>query len=154
MLPRQFRAPARRATIEGEGMSPRAWARCRAPALLVVVTAWLGGVPAAASPASAQIEQLDAGLIQAMRAGKTAAFQRRYDILAPLVIAAIDLDFILQSAIGAPWASLPAEQQATLKSAFQRYSVAAYVANFDSFAGERFDLLPGGDGTIVTVRIS
>jgi len=135
-------------------MSPQGWARRAAPVLLGAAAGAFGlPLSTAAAPATAPIEQLDAGLIRVMRAGKAAPFQQRYDVLAPLVTGAIDLDFILQSAVGAAWASLPPDQQGTLRAAFQRYSIAAYVANFDSFAGERFDLQPGGDGAVVTVRI-
>jgi phospholipid transport system substrate-binding protein len=135
-------------------MWPRGWARKVVPVLAVVaVEGFASALPTAAAPASAPIEQLDAGLIRVMKAGRTAPFRQRYDVLVPLVTGAIDLDFILQSAIGASWPSLPPDQQATLKTAFQRYSVATYVANFDSFAGERFDLQPSGDGAVVTVRI-
>jgi phospholipid transport system substrate-binding protein len=110
---------------------------------------------AAASEITEPIEQLDAGLLEVMKAGKTAPFQQRFDLLAPLVIRAFDLDFILQSDIGATWESLPADQQKALKTAFERYSVATYVSNFDDFSGERFDLSPpaGGDDTVVQVKI-
>lgn len=110
---------------------------------------------ASASEVTEPIEQLDAGLLQIMQVGKATPFQQRYDLLAPMVIRAFDLDFILQSAVGQTWASLPADQQAALKTAFQRYSIATYVTNFDDFSGERFDLTPpaGGSDTMVQVKI-
>jgi len=95
---------------------------------------------AMASDVTAPIEQLDAGLLQVMKAGKGTSFQQRYDVLAPLVTRAVDLDGILQSGIGPTWASLPPAQQAALKTAFQRYSIATYVSHFDAFGGERFEL--------------
>src|SRR5262249_32193989 len=94
------------------------------------------------SDASAPIEQLDVGLLQVMKQGKAAPFKHRYDFLAPLVERAVDLDFILQSGVGPGWTSIPADQQAALISAFRQYSIATYVANFDDYAGERFELLP------------
>jgi phospholipid transport system substrate-binding protein len=107
--------------------------------------------------ASAPIEQLDAGLLQVMKLGKTAPFRQRYDLLAPLVVRAVDLDLILQSALGSSWTSIPPDQQAMLTSAFQRYSIATYVAQFDEYAGERFDLLPpttgASGGPIIRVKI-
>jgi phospholipid transport system substrate-binding protein len=128
----------------------------RAAGHLILCTIIIGFIHAAgASEMTEPIEQLDAGMLQVMKAGKAAPFQQRYDLLAPLVIRAFDLDFILQSAVGVAWGSLPADQQAALKIAFQRYSVATYVANFDDFSGEHFDLSPpvsGGD-TVVRVRI-
>jgi phospholipid transport system substrate-binding protein len=111
--------------------------------------------PAAASDITAPIEQLDAGLLQVMKAGKAAPFQQRYDVLAPLVTRAIDLDAILEGGIGPSWTSLSPSDQAALKTAFQRYSIATYVANFDELGGEKFELYPpaaGGD-PVVKVKI-
>lgn len=111
--------------------------------------------PAAASDVTAPIEQLDAGLLQVMKAGKAAPFQQRYDVLAPLVTRAIDLDAILEGGVGSVWSSLSSADQAALKTAFQHYSIATYVANFDAFNGEKFELYPpaAGDGPVVKVKI-
>jgi phospholipid transport system substrate-binding protein len=108
---------------------------------------------AAASDVTAPIEQLDAGLLQVMKAGKQAPFQQRYNVLAPLVMRAIDLDAILEGAVGSAWATLAPDQQTALKAAFQQYSVATYVANFDEFNGERFDLTPPAAGGNPVVRV-
>lgn len=111
-------------------------------------------LPAAASEVTAPIEQLDGGLLEVMKAGKAAPFQQRYDVLAPLVARAIDLDAILEGAVGSDWAALAPGQQQTLKNAFQHYSVATYVAHFDAFDGERFELSPpAGADPVVRVRI-
>jgi phospholipid transport system substrate-binding protein len=108
---------------------------------------------ALASDVTAPIEQLDAGLLQVMKAGKGAPFQQRYEVLAPLVTRAIDLDAILQGAVGSTWATLALDQQAALRAAFQHYSVATYVAHFDEFDGERFDLTPPASGSDPVVRV-
>lgn len=121
---------------------------------LVVSTVLLS--PGMASDISAPIEALDAALLQAMKSGKGTPFPQRHALLAPAVTRAVDLDFILQTAIGAGWAGLSPDQQAALKAAFQRYSVATYAANFDEFGGERFELLPqstSGSDPVVRVRI-
>ena len=107
----------------------------------------------AASEVSAPIEQLDAGLIEIMKAGKATSFQSRCDVLAPLVVRALDLEFILQGAVGAAWAASPADQQAALRVAFQRFSIAKYVANFEDYTGERFELLPPAAETDRVVRV-
>jgi phospholipid transport system substrate-binding protein len=109
---------------------------------------------AMASDVTAPIEQLDAGLLQVMKAGKGTSFQQRYDVLAPLVTRAVDLDGILQDGVGPTWESLPPAQQAALKTAFQHYSIATYVSHFDAFTGERFDLYPAAAGNpVVRVKI-
>jgi phospholipid transport system substrate-binding protein len=109
---------------------------------------------ASASEMSAPIEQLDAGLIQAMKAGKASPFKQRYDLLAPLITRAIDLDTILQDGVGPRWTTLQPAQQAALKTAFQHYSIATYVSHFDNYSGEGFEFYPqtaGGD--LIRVRI-
>lgn len=124
-------------------------------ALLVLAASLCFIRPAAASDVTAPIEQLDAGLLQAMKAGKGSPFQQRYQALAPLVIRAVDLDAILQGGVGPTWATLSAADQTALKAAFQHYSVATYVAHFDEFNGEKFELYPpaaGGD-PVVKVKI-
>jgi|HubBroStandDraft_6_1064221.scaffolds.fasta_scaffold111686_2 phospholipid transport system substrate-binding protein len=121
---------------------------------ITAIFLWLGHT-AAASEVTQPIEQLDAGLLQAMKAGKAAPFKERYDLLAPLVARAVDLDSVLQTGVGAAWATLSPDQQAALKTAFQRYSIATYVSNFDEFGGERFALSPpaAGSDPVVKVRI-
>jgi phospholipid transport system substrate-binding protein len=123
--------------------------------LLLCISAFALGFSrlAMASDVTAPIEQLDAGLLQVMKAGKGAPFQQRYDVLAPLVTHAVELDGILQGAVGPTWASLPPAQQAALKTAFQRYSIATYVSHFDEFDGERFDLYPPAAAGDPVVRV-
>jgi len=108
---------------------------------------------AMASEVSAPIEQLDAGLIEIMKAGKATPFQSRCDLLAPLVVRALDLEFILEGAVGAAWTALPLDQQAALRVAFQRFSIAKYVANFEDYTGERFELLLPAAETDRVVRV-
>ena len=129
---------------------------CRAPWRLVlcaVAIAICFALPAAASDITAPIEQFDAGLLEIMKAGKAMPFQQRYDALAPLVLRAFNLDLILQGGIGSGWASLPRDQQAALTAAFQRYSIAICVANFNDFSGQRFELTPPAPDTDPVVRV-
>ena len=86
------------------------------------------------------IEQLNSGLLDIMKMGKTVPFEDRYDHLAPRVIRAFNLDFILQNAVGTAWASLPADQQAALEVAFQHYSIASYVVNNNSVLASPSDV--------------
>jgi phospholipid transport system substrate-binding protein len=113
------------------------------------------GRAAIASEITGPVEQLHAGLIAIMKAGKTASFRQRYDMIAPVVSRTFDLDMILRQAVGPRWASLPPDQQAALADAFRRYTIASYVANFDSYSGERFEVVPavravGGDRVVET----
>jgi phospholipid transport system substrate-binding protein len=97
---------------------------------------------AAPSDLTEPIEQLNAGLLNVMKAGKSLTFQQRYDLLAPAISRAFNLKLIVESAAGTRWDTVPAEQQKALVETFQRYAVALCASYFDDYAGERFEVLP------------
>jgi phospholipid transport system substrate-binding protein len=114
---------------------------------------------AIASEMTAPVEQLHAGLIEIMKAGRTVPFQQRYDKIAPVISRTFDLEAIVRQVIGLRWTALPAEQQAALTDAFRRYTIASYVANFGGYSGERFEVLPtitavGNDRVVQTRLVS
>jgi phospholipid transport system substrate-binding protein len=78
-----------------------------------------------------------------MKAGAGTPFVQRYDSLVGPVTQALDLPYILQVAVGPSWNALPAGQQSLLQGAFQKYTVATYAAQFESYSGEQFKVLPG-----------
>nr|WP_294550481.1 ABC transporter substrate-binding protein [uncultured Rhodopila sp.] len=86
---------------------------------------------------------LYSGLESAMRAGHSVSFVQRFDALAPLVDRAFDLGIVLRVSVGMRWDAMDPEVQARLLKAFRRFTVATYVANFDKYDGERFQVLPG-----------
>jgi len=101
------------------------------------------------------IKALDDALLQIMRAGTKAPFAERARIAAPAIEAAFDLPQILKTSVGARWTTLAIPQQLELTEVFRRYTVASYVANFDSYSGERFDIaqqirVVGGDQVVTT----
>jgi len=125
---------------------------------LYSTVAVLGPAPAVvASEMTAPVEQLHAGLIEIMKAGKTAPFRQRYDKIAPVIGRTFDLDVIVRQVVGPRWAALPPDQQAALGDAFRRYTIASYVSNFDDYSGERFEVLPGvaavGNDRVVKTQI-
>jgi len=90
----------------------------------------------------APIKHLVDGLLQVMKAGTATSFSQRFDMLAPVIDQTFDLTAILQESIGAPWATMAADQQAMLAQVFRRYTVASYLNNFDEFNGQRFEISP------------
>ena len=74
-------------------------------------------------------------------------------MLAPVIEETFDLWTVLQDAVGPSWNTLPPEQQQMLFQAFRRYTVSSYVNNFDSYNGQRFEVLraprPVGSGEMV-----
>lgn len=109
-----------------------------------------GGASLLATPALAQgadgpsapIARLDAALLSAMRMGRATPFVQRYQALLPAVEGAFDLPGVLAASVGLGWASFTPEQKRSLLSVFTRYTVASYAANFDSYNGERIEILP------------
>jgi phospholipid transport system substrate-binding protein len=98
---------------------------------------------AAATPdPAAPIAMLYTALEALMRLGSTASFHTRYYQIAPVIDLAFDLRTILRSSVGARWATLSNASQDALNAAFRRFTVATYVANFDKYEGERFELTP------------
>jgi phospholipid transport system substrate-binding protein len=102
--------------------------------------------PAFAAPipadATTTITEFNAALLAAMKAGGQTGFNGRFQTLAPAVDQAFDLPSVLAVSVGPSWASLSVEQQSRLLEAFRRYTVASYVANFDSYNGQNFSVLP------------
>ena len=121
-----------------------------------LVAVW--GPTAIASEITAPVEQLHLGLMTIMKTGKTASFRQRYETIAPVIGRTFDLEAILRQVIGPRLASLPSEQQAALADAFRRYTIASYVANFDSYSGQHFQIEPVvravGNDRIVETRIA
>lgn len=109
--------------------------------------------PAAAAP----IQALNQAILAAMRAGQATPFRQRFDAFAPVVDRAFDLPGVLAASVGPRYASLPPDQQAALLTAFRTFTVASYVANFDSFGNERLEVVPEqrsvGSDVVVGTRI-
>jgi phospholipid transport system substrate-binding protein len=126
----------------------------------VPVLARTAGAEPAGAEVTAPIQRLNAALLAIMKAGQTLPFQQRYEMLAPVVEQTFDLSAILQLSVGPRWASLSGEEQARLATAFRRYTIATYVANFDSFSGQLLQVspeirnLPNGDRTVQTTIAS
>jgi phospholipid transport system substrate-binding protein len=116
------------------------------------------GRAAIASAITVPVEQLHAGLMAIMKAGKTASFRQRYETIAPVIGRTFDLEIILRQVIGPRLALLPSDQQAALADAFRRYTIASYVANFDSYSGQHFEIVPAvravGNDRVVETRIA
>lgn len=96
---------------------------------------------APADPTST-IKRFDGALLAAMKAGGRTDFSRRFQALAPEVDQAFDLPAVLSVSVGPSWTSLSPDQRSRLLIAFRRYTVASYVANFDSYAGQVFTVSP------------
>jgi phospholipid transport system substrate-binding protein len=127
---------------------------------LLLATLFVRSRPAAAADVaqvSQQIVALNAGLLQVMKAGSRASFASRFDSLAPVIDRAFDLPGILRVSVGQAYAGLPEAERSDLLAVFRQFTIASYVANFNDFSGERFEVLPDlravGADEVVATRI-
>lgn len=111
-------------------------------ALAAIALALGLGRAAVASEVTTPVEQLHAGLMAIMKAGKTAPFRQRYDMIASVIGQTFDLEVILRQVIGPRLAALPPDQRAAVGDAFRRYTIASYVASFDTYSGQHFEVAP------------
>jgi phospholipid transport system substrate-binding protein len=126
----------------------RAMTRSRRLLMLVFLTAATLGQPANAetagnTPPTAPIEQLDGALLAAMKASGSTPFPGHHHTLVPVIEHVFNLDAVLAKSVGPSWETLSEAQKARLETAFRRYTVSSYVANFDSYNGQRFQVLAG-----------
>lgn len=116
--------------------------------LLAAFAALVTALPAAAAtpatpaehPATpeAVVEQLDAALIRTMQASRRVDYQTRYQQLAAIMRQAFDFPDMARIATGAGWFGLTPAQKAAITNAFEGYSIATYVSDFNGYSGEHF----------------
>lgn len=111
----------------------------------------------AQTAASAPVEALDQGILTVMKAARTSSFAERAQMFTPVVLSAFDLPRILHKSVGPRFASFAPAVQAELLDVFTQFTVASYVANFNGFNGERFEVLPDtravGSDQVVQTRL-
>jgi phospholipid transport system substrate-binding protein len=114
------------------------------PVLLALILALPMAAPVIASaqasdPAAQQADKFDSALLATMKAGKSLGAEGRYKKLEPAVTSDFDLSAMVRVAVGpAAWAKMSSSDQATLKTAFTRFTVANYAHNFSDYSGQKF----------------
>jgi phospholipid transport system substrate-binding protein len=88
------------------------------------------------------VSELDNALLRIMQMGQNSPFAQRAGVLRPVIEQVFDLPQILQVSVGLPWNTLAEADKARLLDVFTRYTVASYVANFDSYNGQKFEIAP------------
>ncbi len=76
-----------------------------------------------------------------MLAGRTAPFTQRCAMLKPVLERTFDMPSVLRLVVGPRWNALPSPEQSRLLQTFLNYSVASWVAHFNSYAGQTFRFL-------------
>lgn len=126
-------------------------------AALVVLTA--GPAAAAATdPAAARIEAFDASVLSIMKDGPSLGVSGRFRRFETVATEAFDLPLMTRFAVGPAWASMSEADHQALIRAFTRLTAASYAHNFDSYSGEKFEVLPNvqtrGPDKIVQSRLT
>ncbi len=92
-----------------------------------------------------------------MKAGKSVPFSERYNALSLIIENTFDLPEILRRCVGSSWSTLGAPEQAELLQVFQRFTITSYIASFNSYAGQRFEIEPSlravGNDVVVETRL-
>lgn len=103
------------------------------------------------------IVDLYAALEALMRAGLAAPFPERFRTLAPVIDRVYDLTTVLRVSVGLGWPKFDDATRNELMDAFRAFTIASFVANFDKYEGEKFEVLPDtratGADLVVQTRI-
>jgi phospholipid transport system substrate-binding protein len=107
-----------------------------------------GAIPAAShaeagDPAVQPVQQLCDALLDVMKNAKTLGVQGRYNKLKPVVEQTFDIADMTKYSIGPAWTTMSPQDREMLQTAFERYTLANYAANFDGYDGEKFVIEPG-----------
>lgn len=114
-------------------------------ALEALTLAGGGRLRAAAAPAagsaSAAVADIQAALIDSMKAGKTITLDERIAKLTPVIERTHDMDTVCRVVLGKHWRDLKPDQQDAFRAKFKQVGIVSYAANFKTYGGERFDLI-------------
>ena len=125
MLRRMFTTPI-------DGKTARIWA-----ALLWLILAAMAVRPAAAQQSPTDVvAQLQQKLVAVWRSDTS--FERRFEALAPAIVASHDLATMARFALGNRWQGLDSAQREQFLATFRRLTIATYADRFDQYHGERF----------------
>jgi len=122
----------------------------------------LGSLPSRAeapSAAAARIQTYYQELMPTIRQAARLTVRERDKRFGPAITAAFDLATMTRLAVGPPWKSFSAAQQAAVQQAFTRFIVADYASQINDYSGESFVVEPQtspasrGGGEIVRTRL-
>ncbi|MEJ2253108.1 MAG: ABC transporter substrate-binding protein [Nitrospirota bacterium] len=111
--------------------------------------------PEDASPAKV-VQKFNQALLASMRTGK-GGFERRYEILSPVIEQTFALPRMARIALGRDWDRLTRKQQQRYLEAFTDWTVSSYASQFASYSGEEFRIVSSsaetGSSTSVVSRL-
>ena len=125
--------------------------------LVVVGCLFIAPPAAAASPGPTDVvRHFYSQLLDVMQHASTLGARGRYQKLEPIVLGLFDVPYMARLSIGPSWAKLATDQKRRAAQAYGRYLTALYATRFDSYSGQRFEVLGEQQikhGTMVKSRI-
>jgi phospholipid transport system substrate-binding protein len=128
-------------------------------AAAVAACAWvLVGAPsgwaqeAVASAPARGVEHLHEAMLGVMRRASELTYQQRFDLLAPAIEQAYDLDFMARKSLGRAFDGLDAASRRRWDAVFRTYTIASFAGRFHGYAGSRFETVdeePSAQGTVL-----
>ncbi len=92
--------------------------------------------------AAAHIQSYYQKLMPTIEQAGRLTVQERYKRFMPAITDAFDLATMTRLAVGPPWKSFSAAQQAAVREAFTHFIVADYASQINDYSGERFVVDP------------
>jgi phospholipid transport system substrate-binding protein len=114
--------------------------------------------PVCAAPASGRdtVQGLYDALLGTMKNGRILGQSGRFTQLEPVIRRTFDIPSMTRLSVGASWAGLSEPQRQQLTESFGRYISAIYADRFDSYAGQRLQVIgeqPNPAGIMVLSQI-
>jgi phospholipid transport system substrate-binding protein len=114
--------------------------------------------PVHAAPASGgdTVQSLYDALLVTMKNGRTLGQSGRFTQLEPVIRRSFDIPAMARLSVGPSWASLSEGQHQQVTESFARYISAIYADRFDSYAGQKLQVIgeqPAPAGVMVKSQI-
>jgi phospholipid transport system substrate-binding protein len=87
------------------------------------------------------VEAFNTALLESMKRSGKLGFSGRYELLEPVIREGFALPFMAEKSVGRYWKGLTEEQQKKLVDVFIDWTVSTYAGRFDSYSGERFEVI-------------
>jgi phospholipid transport system substrate-binding protein len=108
---------------------------------LLIVVAPTGTAAAGTATPSELVEKFQANLLEVMRDAEKLSVRQRYERLASSVETSFHMPLMVQIATGGHWAEATPSERVQLVGAFRRMSVTTLATLFDSYDGEKFQIV-------------
>jgi len=114
--------------------------------------------PVHAAPTSGgdTVQNLYDALLGTMKNGRTLGQSGRFSQLEPVIRRTFDIPSMTRLSVGASWAGISEAQRQQLTDSFGRYISAIYADRFDSYAGQKLQVIgeqPNPGGVMVKSQI-